>query len=332
MFAPYLNGQVIPVKTLRRDYKDFYRGANNRPVSRYLNLAVVCSRSQISNVSLAEPGNAVAGGGAFVMPWRGKNPLADVFVVKALSRVPLRRDNGAMKLQLVRNIWEPTELVRFLVTANIVLFVTSLFIAPRFVNYDLNPMVFLSPGTGVLFKLGASGTLPVFAEDRWWTLITANYLHGSLLHLLFNVFALRAVGKINIEIYAPGRLFLIYFLGGIFSMAVSSLAGIPLTLGASGAICALIGSMSYDQWRASKGDLKRRIASIGIWVALIVFTGLALPNVNNWAHAAGFVGGFLLGFLLWPKTAERESKSIRVAAIGSMLITIGVLIYGLLFS
>ncbi len=237
-----------------------------------------------------------------------------------------------MRLRLVRNIWEPAELVRFLVTANIVLYITSLLIAPGAVNYNLDPMVFLSPGTGVLFKLGASGTLPVFAEDRWWTLITANYLHGGLLHLVFNVFALRAVGKINIEIYAPSRLFLIYFLGGIFSMAVSSLAGIPLTLGASGAICALIGSMSYDQWRASKGNLKMRIASIGTWVALIVITGLVLPNVNNWAHAVGFVSGFFLGFLFWPKTPPGESTALRVAATGAMLLTTGTLIYGLLFS
>jgi rhomboid protease GluP len=237
-----------------------------------------------------------------------------------------------MRLQLLRNIWEPKELVRFLVTANIVLYITSLFIAPGAVNYSLNPMVFLSPGTGVLFKLGASGTLPVFADDRWWSLITANYLHGSLLHLLFNVSALRAVGKINIEIYTPSRFFLIYFLGGVLSMAISSLAGIPLTLGASGAVCAIIGSMSYDQWRASKGDLRMRIASVGIWVALIAITGLALPNVNNWAHAVGFVSGFLLGSLFWLQSSESESKSFRVAAASCMLLTIGALIYGLLFS
>ncbi len=260
-----------------------------------------------------------------------QNPAADAFVAKALSCISLRQHNGAMRLKLTRNIWEPTELVRFLVKANIVLYITSLFIALGAVNYALNPMVFLSPGTGVLFKLGASGTLPVFAEDRWWTLVTANYLHGSLLHLLFNVFALRAVGKINVEIYSPSRFFLIYFLGGLFSMSVSSLAGIPLTLGASGAICALIGSMSYDEWRASKGDLKRRIASVGIWVALIAVTGLALPNVNNWAHAAGFVSGFLLGFLFWQETQE-ESKTLRVVATSCMLLTIGALIYGLLFS
>jgi len=237
-----------------------------------------------------------------------------------------------MKLRLVKDIWEPKELVRFLVTANIVLYLTSLFIVPAAVNYDLNPMVFLSPATGVLFKLGASGTFPVFAEDRWWTLITANYLHGSLLHLLFNVSALRAVGRINVEIYASSRTFLIYFLGGLFSMMVSSLAGIPLTLGASGAVCALIGSMSYNDWRASKGDLKRRITSVGIWILLLVVTGLVMPNVNNWAHAAGLISGFLLGFLFWRKPSQIEAGVFRVSATACMLLTIGTLIYGLLFS
>lgn len=237
-----------------------------------------------------------------------------------------------MRLQFKKDFWDSRELLRFLVTANIVLYITSLLIAPGAVNYDLNPMVFLSPSTGVLFKLGLSGTYPVFAEDRWWTLITANYLHGSLLHLLFNVFALRAVGKINIEIYSSSRLFLIYFLGGVISMVVSSLAGIGLTLGASGAICALIGSMSHDQWRASRGDLKMRIRSVGVWVALLVVTGIAMPNVNNWAHGAGFVTGFLLGFLFWRQASKIETAAFRVAATGCMLLTIGTLIFGLLFS
>ena len=141
-----------------------------------------------------------------------------------------------MSLFRLKNIWEPAELVRFLITANIVMFTTALLIAPFAVNTTFSPMVFLSPSTSVLFKLGASGTIPVFSEDRWWTLITANYLHGSLLHLIFNVSALRSVGKISIDIFAPSRFFLIYCLGGAASMAVSSLAGIPLTLGASGAI------------------------------------------------------------------------------------------------
>ncbi|MCP4001941.1 MAG: rhomboid family intramembrane serine protease [Gammaproteobacteria bacterium] len=231
-----------------------------------------------------------------------------------------------------RNLWEPTELVRFLITANVVMFVTALLLAPEAVNTSLNPSFFLAPPTAVLFKLGASGTLPVFSEDRWWTLITANYLHGSLLHLIFNVFALRSVGKIAIEIYAPSRFFLIYFLGGAIAMAASSIAGISLTLGASGAICALIGCMSYDDWRYNKGNLKMRIASVGVWVVFIAVIGLTLPNVNNWAHAVGFASGFFLGFCFWPRVTQDEKTLFRIGAVVCMIATIGTLIYGLLFS
>jgi rhomboid protease GluP len=227
---------------------------------------------------------------------------------------------------------QPGELVRFLITSNIMLFATALLIAPEAVNYSMSPSVFLSPSTNVLFKLGASGTLPVFADDRWWTLITANYLHGSLLHIIFNVSSLHSIGSITIPIYGPSRLFLIYFAGGIAAMGASSLAGIPLTIGASGAICALIGAMSYDDWRANKGNLKMRIASVGIWVVLIALVGLTLPNVNNWAHAIGFVSGFLLGLCVWPQTTQKDDTRFRFIAGACMVLTVSTLVYGLLFS
>jgi rhomboid protease GluP len=237
-----------------------------------------------------------------------------------------------MGLIQVRSLWGSAELIRFLIITNIMLYVTALLLAPQSVNYSLNPTFFLAPATSVLFKLGATGTLPVFSEDRWWTLITANYLHGSLLHLAFNMSALRSVGKLTIEIYAPSRFFLIYFLGGVTAMAASSLAGIQLTLGASGAVCALIGCMSYDDWRANKGNLKMRIASVGVWVVFIAVIGIALPNVNNWAHAVGFASGFFLGFCFWPRVTQDEKTIFRVAATVCMLATICTLIYGLLFS
>jgi len=227
---------------------------------------------------------------------------------------------------------EPGELVRFLSTTNIMLFITALFIAPEAINYSLDPSVFLSPATSVLFKLGASGTVPVFADGRWWTLITANYLHGSLLHLIFNVWSLRSIGNLTIPIYGPTRLFLIYFVSGVAAMGASSLAGIPLTIGASGAICALIGAMSYDDWRANKGDLKKRIASVGVWVVFIILIGFTLPNVNNWAHGVGYASGFAMGAFVWPRTTQQDDTLFRFAAGGSMLLTISTLIYGLLFS
>lgn len=227
---------------------------------------------------------------------------------------------------------EPDSLLRFLLSANAVLFITALLMDPQRVNTQLDLSVFLSPGVQVLFKLGATGELPVLAGDRWWTLITANYLHGSLLHLVFNLAALNSVGKTTLPIFGPTRLFLIYFLGGVLAMGASSLAGIPLTLGASGAVCALIGAMSYDDWRAAKGNLRDRILSVGIWVVFIIVIGLALPNVNNWAHAVGFGSGFLLGFCFWPRTTMAESSLFRIGASIGLILTVITLVYGLLFS
>jgi rhomboid protease GluP len=243
-----------------------------------------------------------------------------------------RNSQGAINKVRSFLLPKPGDLVQFLVTTNIILFITALLVAPEGINYTLNLSYFLAPATNVLFILGASGTLPVFAEDRWWTLITANYLHGSLLHLIFNVSSLRAVGDITMPIYGSARLFLIYSVGGIAAMGMSSLVGIPLTLGASGAICALIGAMSYDDWRTSKGNLKKRIASVGIWIVLIIVIGVALPNVNNWAHGIGFGTGFIMGMFLWPQTTQNETTVFRFAAIACMLLTITTLIYGLLFS
>ena len=88
-----------------------------------------------------------------------------------------------------RNMLEPGELVRFLITTNIMMYLTALAWEPAGINMRLNPMVFLSPDIRILFTMGAAGWLPLLTEDRWWTVITANYLHGSLLHLIFNVTA-----------------------------------------------------------------------------------------------------------------------------------------------
>ena len=232
----------------------------------------------------------------------------------------------------IPDMWDPARLVRFLITTNIVMYLTSLAIAPSTIILYTNSMTILSPSIPVMYKLGASGLLPILAQDRWWTLVTANYLHGGLPHLVFNVMALRSVGKITIDIYGPSRFFIIYCLGGVFSMLASLLALIPLTLGASGAVCALIGCMSYDDWRANKDNLKMRIASVGVWVVFIALIGMFLPAVNNWAHGVGFASGFFLGFCLWPRTTIKENKLIRGIAIAMMVTTIASLIYGLMFA
>ena len=65
-----------------------------------------------------------------------------------------------------------------------------------------------------LFLFGASGAIPVFESGRWWTVLSAGWLHGGLLHILFNMMAVRQLAPAIAELYGPGRMVIIYMAGG----------------------------------------------------------------------------------------------------------------------
>jgi len=125
------------------------------------------------------------------------------------------------------------------------MFIFSLLFTRHGPSLSLNPFDFLAPGNRSLLILGATGTVPIFRLQRWWSLLAANYLHGSLMHILFNMVALWQIGPLVIQEYGGWRMLVIYTLGGVLGFLVSTLAGVPLTIGASAAICALIGAILY---------------------------------------------------------------------------------------
>ena len=75
-------------------------------------------------------------------------------------------------------------------------------------------MNMLSPGPGGLFLFGASGAFPVFEAGRWWTVMSASWLHGSLLHILFNMYMVRQMAPAVIEFYGLSRTVILYTLSG----------------------------------------------------------------------------------------------------------------------
>jgi rhomboid protease GluP len=172
---------------------------------------------------------------------------------------------------------------------------------------------FLSPANDIAARFGASGGIPVIAAGWWWTLLSAGWLHGSFLHILFNMLWVRQLGPATAELYGPGRFVIIYSLSSVTGFLASSLAwwalpDIPiignggLTLGASASLFGLLGSLVY-YGRRSGSSMTRREA-LHYALALGVF-GLFMPGIDNWAHAGGFVGGYLLGRLLDPLKPER---------------------------
>lgn len=195
----------------------------------------------------------------------------------------------------------------------------------------------LSPDSTALFLFGASGALPVFGYGRWWTLLSAGWLHGGLLHIAFNMMWVRDLAPATAEMYGVGRMMIIYTVSGVTGFFLSSLAGfflpgIPLigggylTIGASAPIFGLLGALVYYGRRSGSsligGTALRYAVILGIF-------GVLMPGIDNMAHLGGFGGGWLAGRLLDPMTRERVDHllaglvclALTAAAVALSLIT-----------
>jgi rhomboid protease GluP len=197
-----------------------------------------------------------------------------------------------------------------------------------------------SPGGEATFLFGASGAIPVFQAGRWWTVLSAGWLHGGVLHILFNMSVVRQMAPATADVYGPGRMVIIYTAGSVAGFALSSIAGayfpaLPLlrggsfTVGASASIAGLIGAIMYYGRRGGSG-MARSFASRYIVMLLII--GF-FPGIDNYAHAGGFGGGYLMARFLDPLKPERiDHIALAVVLLAlSMLSIIASFLHGLQF-
>ena len=209
---------------------------------------------------------------------------------------------------------------------NIGMFVLTLLIHPLKTTFSLNPLTFLAPDNSSLLVMGATGSLPVYRLGRWWTLVSANYLHGSLLHLIFNMLAFRQIAPAVAMLYGESRMIIIYTVSGIVGFWVSCLARIPLTIGASAALCGLMGAALY--YGKSRGGTYGQAVfqQIKSWIIGIVVFGLLVPGINNGGHGGGLICGVACGALLGYREKSAENKFHHLLAILLGMATLGILI------
>jgi rhomboid protease GluP len=168
----------------------------------------------------------------------------------------------------------------------------------------------LSPSTYALQILGASGAVPVFGRGWWWTVLTAGWLHGGILHILFNVLWIRQLGPEIANLYGPGRMVLIYTAAGIAGFTLSSLlyfVGIPffgaaITVGASASIFGFLGALVHFGRRTGSSHIGQAGLQYAIFMGVM---GFIFPGVDNAAHLGGFAGGYLASLVLDPLKKER---------------------------
>lgn len=173
--------------------------------------------------------------------------------------------------------------------------------------------------TKTLLKYG--GNIKSFVlNGQYWRLIASAFMHDSILHLFFNMYALYVIGTQLESFYGKTRFLIIYLFsaiaGNLLSLVFADLN--VISIGASGAIFGLFGSLLYFgyYYRVYLGTLLRT-QLIPVILMNLVF-GLVTPGIDNAAHIGGLIGGVFISMGMGVKYKSSKSDMIN-GMIVSML-------------
>lgn len=179
-----------------------------------------------------------------------------------------------------------------------------------------------------LLRLGAHYPL-LEQSGEWWRLGTAVLLHGGILHLLFNVFALSQVGPGCEDAFGPGRTLFFFVVIGIAANVPSLLMDrANISIGASGAVLGMAGLAAG--WGQREGTtIGRSIRnSMVMWLVYTTLFGLMM-RVDHSAHISGFACGFVLGFASHGVRKRQGSADAILGLVGfvALLVLLGLVLF-----
>lgn len=184
----------------------------------------------------------------------------------------------------------------------------------------------LSIDAGDLIRFGGSYA-PAIAAGEWWRLWSAIFLHGSIVHLLVNMIALRDIGSEVERTDGVAVLLAVFLLAGAAGFLTSA-ANRPevVSIGASGGILGLIGHWGVTLWRGRglrPRERRGRLQVLAVYLALIFGMGAMVPGIDQWAHVGGFLAGTLLALLRRPRPADGPAPRQRAFWVACLLATVG---------
>jgi membrane associated rhomboid family serine protease len=175
----------------------------------------------------------------------------------------------------------------------------------KFLSISLIAIFLLQELTGTLLVKSFALFAPLVTSGEWWRLISAGFLHGSIIHLLFNVYILWVIGSQLESIVGNVKFIIIYFvslLGGSVASYLFSPFG-SYSIGASGAIFGLMGAMLVV---GRKRNLD--ISQITTLVAINVVIGFVLSGIDWRAHLGGLAAGAFIAWVLLNAISLKEKN------------------------
>jgi membrane associated rhomboid family serine protease len=209
------------------------------------------------------------------------------------------------------------DLIAIIVMSCVALYVVALALQPDAIFRPRGIFSLLSPGMNALYQLGMTGGY-AWNHRWWWTLFTAIYLHGGLLHIFFNVMWIRQLGPVVTEYYGPARAFVIFTVAGAAGFLISNLASGSPSIGASGSIFGLLSALIVYGRRRGHSYMT---AQVWQWAVVMFAFGFFMTGVNNWAHAGGFGGGWVAAEAMRFSDEKRETPAVQVLALALLALT-----------
>ena len=174
---------------------------------------------------------------------------------------------------------------------------------------------------------------PLINAGQYWRLIAPVLLHGDILHIGFNMYAVFILGRELERFYGHGRFLMLYLAGGFAGGTASYLLTAAPSLGASTATFGLLAAYGVLGYRNREifGQQSQRIVRNVIQIAVINFLLGLSPGIDNWGHFGGVVGGLALSWFGGPrlqftgkppelelkdKTKSNEFLAVFLAVVG----------------
>jgi rhomboid protease GluP len=203
-------------------------------------------------------------------------------IVEDIVRVPNQKENIYYNENNIYN-HEKAPITKIIIGINIFMFLITAFLSKSVLNSDIRVLVFLGAKANSFISNG-----------EYYRLVTAMFLHGGLIHLVLNMYALNSIGPLVENYFGKIKYLIIYFISGILSSYFSYLFSTSVSIGASGAIFGVLGATLIVAYKNRKRGGKEFLDNIISVIVINLILGFSIPNVDNFGHIGGLIGGIIV--------------------------------------